>query len=237
MSATQNKIQELFNKVLQRTVNPRWPGGFGDSDHHLMTMFSIAIQMRSKKILELGVRDGTTTEPLLCASAMLNGHLTSVDIENPPSWKVPKELQKFHSFIKSDAIEFLEKEVSKKTFNPLGIPAYPHYDIVYIDDWHSYEHVKKELELIDKLTNKSSIIMLHDLMVERYADGICYNAPGEYYNCVDSEGEFGHGGPTRAVLELDKNKWEWVTLPINNGLTILRKIHNNSSLKNIINYI
>ena len=48
MSATQNKIQELFNKVLQRTVNPRWPGGLGDSDHHLMTMFSIAIQMSKR---------------------------------------------------------------------------------------------------------------------------------------------------------------------------------------------
>ncbi len=35
--------------------------------------------------------------------------------------------------------------------------------------------------------------------------------------------EWGEGGPYRAVEELDKNKWEWMTIPVNHGLTLLRK--------------
>ena len=36
--------------------------------------------------------------------------------------------------------------------------------------------------------------------------------------------EWGEGGPTRAVFELDPERWEYATIPVNNGLTILRKI-------------
>jgi len=52
------------------------------------------------------------------------------------------------------------------------------------------------------------------------------NDSGEYNWFKESPdgGEWSQGGPTHAVLELDKNKWEWVTIPFNNGLTILRKI-------------
>jgi predicted O-methyltransferase YrrM len=108
--------------------------------------------------------------------------------------------------VKSDAIKFLEDEVAKGSY----------YDLVYIDDWHAYEHVKKELELIDKLTDKKSIILLHDLMAFTYPE---YHLPME----APVGSEWSSGGPTRAVFELDKDKWEFCTIPVNNGLTILRK--------------
>jgi predicted O-methyltransferase YrrM len=54
--------------------------GDGDSDRHLMSLYSIALGSKSKNIIELGVRNGDTTLPLALAAKDNNGHLYSVDI-------------------------------------------------------------------------------------------------------------------------------------------------------------
>lgn len=192
--------QIIFNSFFEKTLDPQV-----DSDNHLITMFGIAMQMRAKKVLELGVRWGTTTEPLLLGTYLMGGNITCVDIA-PTQWNCPDFLKEHYTFIQSDAIKFLEDEVKKDSY----------YDLIFVDDWHSYEHVKKELELIDKITDKKSIILLHDLMCGTHPE---YSLP----TWNGPESEFGEGGPTRAVFELDKEKWEWVTFPVCNGLTVLRK--------------
>ena len=46
----------------------------------------------------------------------------------------------------------------------------------------------------------------------------------KYYNPISAKDtEWDEGGPFRAVNELDSTKWEWMTIPVNNGLTLLRK--------------
>jgi len=204
-----NNQQEVFENFLSKTVSPRWPNGIGDSDHHLVTIFGLILQTRAKNILELGVRWGDTSEPMVVGASMVGGHLTAVDIDQT-FWKCPDDLKPYYTFVKAEAISFLKQEVERNA----------HYDVVYIDDWHAYEHVKVELELVDKITNKKSLILLHDLMAFN-------NDNGDYSWHKDSPigGEWSQGGPTHAVLELDKNKWEWVTIPFNNGLTILRKLY------------
>jgi predicted O-methyltransferase YrrM len=197
-----------MNSILQDLINRSlYPDPRMDSDWHAMTIFSIGIQLKAKRILELGTRDGRTTLPLLLSASMTDGNLTSVDISNTP-WECPIELQSKWNFIKSDAIKFLSKQE--------GI-----YDLIFIDDWHTYAHVKKELELIDRLITPSSIILIHDLM------GM-WNHPN--YFQPDSAnwngGEWEGGGPYKAMLELDTKIWEWSTIPVNNGLTILRKKSN-----------
>jgi hypothetical protein len=91
------------------------------------------------------------------------------------------------------------------------------YDLIYVDDWHSYSHVKRELEEIDRISDEKTIILLHDLMGQ--------NKHPDYFMPLDwnPADEWGEGGPYRAVEELDKNKWEWMTIPVNHGLTLLRK--------------
>ena len=190
-------IQENLNELFEQTRT-----GTGDSDQHLLVLFSIAHASRGKKYLELGVRDGRTTLPLLTAAYVNNGFLTSVDIKTA-NIKIPDELKECHEFIQEDAIKFLERQSAT-------------YDLVYIDDWHAYSHVKKELELIDNLITPSSVILIHDLM---------YGNTQPYYHTdlTLKTGQWAEGGPYRAVAELDTNFWEWSTLPWNNGLTILRK--------------
>ncbi len=187
---------------MNRTLK-KFDDGETQNFEHVLTFFSIALQMKTKKILELGVRNGGSSYPFLVACKVLGGHLTSVDINNSV-WKAPEDLAEFQSFIQSDAVEFLKNNTER-------------YDLIYVDDWHSYSHVKKELEEIDRVSDENTIILLHDLMGR--------NKHPHYFNPLtyESTGEWGDGGPFRAVNELDKDKWEWVTIPINHGLTILRK--------------
>lgn len=185
--------------------------GQGDSDQHTLTLFSLALSIKAKNILELGVRNGATTEPLVLAASILNGHLDSVDI-NDNNISVPDNLKNFWTFHKQDSIKFLSVNTKK-------------YDLIYLDDWHSYDHVKAELELISRIADKTTLILLHDLMGNGSHPNYATNTPGgtlyPHYNTLGSE--WYGGGPYRAVSELNTDIWEWSTIPVNHGLTILRK--------------
>ena len=179
--------------------------GQQDSDRHVLTVWSIAMQIHAKDILELGVRTGNTTFPFLLAAKEFGGTVHSVDLA-ATTFTCPVELQPFWTFFQSDAIGWLEEQAStgKK------------YDLIYIDDWHSYPHVKRELEIIENMITPSSVILLHDLM---------YSGAHPHYRCnlSASDPQWAEGGPYRAVNELDLAIWEWATIPVNHGLTLLRK--------------
>ncbi len=199
---TKEDVKDYFyiNNIMETTLEGR-----GDSDQHLMTLFSIVLQLKAKKILELGVRDGATTLPLLLGASKTGGKVYSVDIEDT-SFRCPDELKHLWEFNKEDAISYLNKHDNDTE----------QWDLVYIDDWHAYEHVKKELEILDKQISPKTIILLHDLMYANYEP---------HYHC-DLDGaspQWKDGGPYRAVCELDRNFWEFSTIAVSNGLTILRK--------------
>jgi hypothetical protein len=194
-----DKINLLINKTLS---------GNGDSDRHLMTLFSIALSSKAKNIIELGVRGGDTTSPLLLAAHLNEGTLHSVDIEKT-NFIPDKTLIKNWKFYQQDTIKFLENwKVSTNI------------DLIYIDDWHAYNHVKKELNILDILVSPSTIILIHDLM---YGN----TCPFYHTDLTLKEGQWAEGGPYRAVAELNPQFWEFSTLPWNNGLTILRKKYSN----------
>jgi len=90
--------------------------GKGDSDRHAIVLFAIALASRGKTYLELGVRDGTSTLPILMAAHLNEGALFSVDIEET-SFVCPEPYKNNWHFVKSDAIAFLDKwDSSKKGF-------------------------------------------------------------------------------------------------------------------------
>lgn len=193
-----------MNNLIERSLH-----GKGDSDAHLTTMFGIALSIRAKNILELGVRDGTTTLPLLMAAKMTGGKVVSVDI-NDTIFVPPPDLAPYWSFVKMDALEYL-KQLDKSDVQ----------NLIYVDDWHSYEHVKAELEEIDKCVSPSSVVLLHDLMYGNYT-------PRYHSDLTDNAGaQWARGGPYRAVAELPGQFWEFATIPVCNGLTILRKKYSN----------
>lgn len=194
-------MKDKFFKQLLNTVLT----GTGDSDKHLLTLFSIALSIDAKSILELGVRGGATSLPFLMAAGITNGYVESVDL-NPTTFVCPDEYLDKWKFYQANALDVLKEKTKNNT----------KYDLIYVDDWHSYDHVKKELEYIDRLVRPGSVVILHDLM---------YGNTCPYYH-VDltlCSPQWANGGPYRAVAELNPNFWEFSTIPSNNGLTILRK--------------
>jgi len=200
--AANAQLRALVDRVVEHNIASVFAPP-GDSDRHLLSLFTLALASRAKTYVELGVRRGTTTTPILAAAALNGGRLVSVDIQ-PTSFVAPPELAGHWEFVQSDAVEFLEGWDRGKM------------DFVYLDDWHAYRHVKKELELLDPHVGPSSVILVHDLM---------YGGTEPFYHCdlTLRTGQWAEGGPYRAVAELDPNFWEWATLPWNNGLTLLRK--------------
>lgn len=184
-----------IEKIIHTTVN-----GSGDSDQLCAAIFGIALTTRGKRFLELGVREGHTTLPLLLAAKELSGTLTSVDISET-TFDCPEDLKTNWTFFKTDAIDFLEKNQTS-------------FDLIFIDDWHDGIHVEKELALLEPFCTTSSIILLHDLM---------HSHRHPNYNMEEGYGEFANGGPYRAVSTLDSRRWEFSTIPFSHGLTLLRK--------------
>lgn len=178
----------------------------GDSNNHLMTLFSIVVQTKSKNMLELGVRDGNSSLPLLLGATLNGGKLTSIDLEST-MWTPPEELKNNWEFIQSDSLNFLRECV--KTDRK--------FDLFFVDDWHAYSHVKEELELISKLSDFHTMVLLHDLM--HPSTGINYFEP----TTKTFGAGWADGGPYKAVIELDKDYYEWATIPNSSGLTIIRK--------------
>lgn len=196
MATAASDVVEVMQRSL--TVN-------NDSSAHYITLYAIALSIRAKRILELGVRGGETSFPLIAAARITGGHVYSVDINRTEFMPEPGSPWTFYLM---DAISFLEGKAHAKE----------QYDLVFVDDWHSYPHVRRELELIAQLVTPTSVVLLHDLMA--------FNREPFYFNSVDepAQNEFGLGGPFRAVSELDRTTWEWATIPVSNGLTLLRKI-------------
>lgn len=192
--------QEYYQHMLQKV---RWGGA--DSDRHVLTCFAMAVQVGAQRILELGVRTGNTTLPFLCAARETGGMVHSVDLD-PTTFICPDDLRVYWKFHQSDAIAWLEQARDSQA----------KYDLVYIDDWHAYDHVARELDIISDMITPSSIILLHDLMYS--------NAQPDYRSDPFSQDpQWAGGGPYRAVAELDPAIWEWATIPVNHGLTILRR--------------
>ena len=186
--------------------------GDGDSDRHFISLYAMALASRGKTYVELGVREGHTSEPLYEAARANGGKLWSVDLNEPSEYKpyVNGFLDNQHyEFVQSDSIRFLQEWPKDKKM-----------DVVFVDDWHSYGHVKKQLDLLDQCVGPSSIILLHDLR---------YGNTDPFYHADLAHGgpQWDAGGPYRAVAELNPQFWEWATLPWNNGLTILRKKYSN----------
>jgi cephalosporin hydroxylase len=195
---------ELLKSMVDMTMQNR-----EDIDEHILTLFSLTLSMKPKKVIELGVRTARSTLPFLYGCRIVGADLVSVDINDiSPFMEFPQEWQDNWTFVKKDALKFLEEDFPN-IWTDEG-------NIVYIDDWHDGDHVKRELELIDEFISPRDLIILHDLM---------YGNSQPNYRSVEnnSDKQWDNGGPYKPISQLDLTKWEYVTIPRCHGLTILRK--------------
>lgn len=112
--------------------------------------------------------------------------------------------------------------------NDLNLEVNGNYDLTFIDTWHVYGQLKRELEKFSPLTNK--YIIMHDTTVDEiYGETLRLNL-----NAKKQHKETGFPleeikcGLWKAIKEFLKTHNEWKLkekFTNNNGLTILERVN------------
>ncbi len=103
---------------------------WSDVQYCLPRMHDTAAAYPGVAILELGVRQGYSTSAFLAAAEKAQGHLWSIDVNDPevPAHWLDSDLW---TFIKGDDVVV-----------PFWVPA---IDVLFVDTIHTYEHTLAEL--------------------------------------------------------------------------------------------
>lgn len=126
-----------------------------------------------------------------------------------------------------NATKDLPIKIDYQFINNLYLELTETYDLTFIDTWHVYGQLKRELAKFAPITNK--YIIMHDTTVDEwYGETIRLNLDGRKQS-VESGFTLGeiHKGLWPAIEEFLKENPNWVIherYVNNNGLTILRRI-------------
>lgn len=123
----------------------------GSSEPWTASVLAALVRLRRpSRILELGTFEARTTRAL--AAAAPEAEIMTVDLERRFEGDLPANV----TFHESDALDFLRAS--------RGRP----FDFVFVDDDHTYSHVRAEVDLLMYksrfLTRKGSLIVLHDVI-------------------------------------------------------------------------
>lgn len=126
-----------------------------DISEHLPTLYSLAVELKAKVVIELGVRTGESTIPFLEAMQVTEGHLWSVDVEACESAK--KKMKDFGldsrwTFTMLDDISYGMHvwDRSKKA------------DIIFVDTSHEYRQTEMEINVFEPLLRRGGLMIFHD---------------------------------------------------------------------------
>lgn len=187
-----------------------------DIYEHLPKLLELSVKCES--IAEMGVRDVVSTWAFLyglCLNQKQQKHLVCVDLYKPSC------LYDLQILSASCGIEF---EFHQGNSASMILPV---VDMMFIDTWHVYAHLKRELEFHHPKVRK--YIVLHDTEVDKIIGESIREGLDIDKQCRD----YGYPrheimmGLSFAVEEFLEKHPEWKLnkhYPNNNGLTILERI-------------
>ena len=204
MSYIENKYNNLSNTS-------------GDINEHLPTLFNYAKECES--IIELGVRG--------CVSswAFVHGLLNN----NKPNKQIL-----LNDMNSCDITELLDNTknldilVNYQWINDLELQIDENVDLTFIDTWHVYAQLKRELDKYSKITNK--YIIMHDTTTDEIVGETIRNGWNAYQQSIDTGFPIDeiNCGLQKAIDEFLENNENWKLkerFTNNNGLTILERIY------------
>jgi hypothetical protein len=121
----------------------------------------------------------------------------------------------------------LHVDINFEWCNDLHLNLEEQYDMVFIDTWHVYGQLKRELDKFSKITTK--YIIMHDTVV----DGVYGETIRCKLNAEQQSQEFGipvdeiNCGLQKAIDEFLSTNSDWILhehYTNNNGLTIIKKV-------------
>jgi hypothetical protein len=209
-------FNKLENKYRELCCTP------SDINEHLPTLFYYSSKCQSA--IELGVRGVISTYAILYGLLLNNNNNKKLLLNDIEPCNI------------SDIIEIandLEVELKYEWISDLEMNITENYDLTFIDTFHVYGQLKRELDKFSKITNK--YIIMHDTTVdEKY--GEIYRC---YYNEDAARNEASRVSKTTnipedellkglwpAIEEFLDNNQDWTLCKRymnNNGLTILEK--------------
>jgi len=152
-----NLIKDKYNSLCTNTCNGK---NSSDIKEHLPTLYYYATQ--SNSVFETGVRNCISSWAF--AYGLLNG------LTNTTSFEKKKLLMNdINSCDISELISVCESsglqiEINFIQKNNLEIEFDNNYDLTFIDTWHVYGQLKRELNIFSKYTNK--YIIMHDTTID-----------------------------------------------------------------------
>jgi len=178
-----------------------------DINEHLSTLKKYTEECDT--IVEMGVRRIVSTWAFLAGNPK---KLTSLDLHHPD--KFGGNIQQVYDAVKSTDIDFSFVEYDSLTYNLEPC------DLLFIDTWHDYLQLKKELTRHHAKVKK--YIIFHDTV------SFGFNNESEYddYNNTRPETNLPKGlyPAIEEFLYHHRNWIIWEKKPNNNGLTILKRI-------------
>ena len=202
-----NKIENKF-KTLCATKS--------DINEHLPTLYKYA--SRCESIIELGVRGVISSYAFIYGLLNNNSSNKKILLNDIDECNIGELLQ-----ITSN----LNVDIKYEWINDLDLKIDENYDLTFIDTWHVYGQLKRELEKFSKVTNK--YIIMHDTTIDGLnGETIRMKLNAEQQSKITNiPVEEINKGLMPAVNEfLEKNK-NWrikERFTNNNGLTVLEKI-------------
>lgn len=188
-----------------------------DINEHLPTLYKYATECES--IIELGVRGVISSFAFVYGLLNNNSNNKKILLNDISECNINELLSRTKG---------LKIDIDYKWINDLDLEITNNVDLTFIDTWHVYGQLKRELQKFSKVTNK--YIIMHDTTVDEYY--------GETIRCnmnvkqQSLESGFPENeitiGLWPAVTEFLENNSNWKIkerFTNNNGLTILEKIN------------
>lgn len=192
-----------------------------DINEHLPTLFEYASKCSS--VLELGVRG------CISSYAFASGLISELNENTGSKLLVLNDINECNISELTSYCEKIKDKIDIRYFwiNDLDLNLDSNIDLTFIDTWHVYGHLKRELEKFSKITNK--YIIMHDTTLDAiYGESIRCN-----WNVQDQSKKTGipceeiTKGLQPAIDEFLQLNKDWKIHEVftnNNGLTVLKRV-------------
>lgn len=188
-----------------------------DINEHLPVLYRYASDCES--VIECGVRGCVSSWALVLGLLHNEKKRKHILLNDRDECDISELLQKTAN---------LPIDVQYQWINDLHMNITSNYDMVFIDTWHVYGQLKRELAKFAPITNK--YIIMHDTTVDEI-DGEAIRDNHDFYLASQLSQipvEEILCGLGRAITEFVENNPEWEVrekLTNNNGLTVLKRKH------------
>ena len=142
-------MKELLDALYSPNLKQIGHGGSNTPPETRLLLFSLAISMQAKDILELGCDMGYTTRVLASTSANVVGVDTFYETDKNSAYQLTAPYPNC-TIVQSEAYQYL-----------LDVPN-GSFDMIFVDDNHDPHHVEQEATEIRRIIRPHGIVAFHD---------------------------------------------------------------------------